>query len=224
MAATVDLQELLQSYGDHLRESVRVALPAVVTAYDAAKQVAECRPVVREPFVGEDGATTFEELPTVPDVPVLWPGGGGFHVHFPLDAGDHVLLVFSDVATGVWRASGEPSEPGDLRRHHLSSCFAVPGVRHDAQALSDAPASGEAAIVAPGGGTVRVSKSGASGEFVALAALVQSALDSLQAAFDAHTHVVATTGTAAAQSGTAAPVASPVGPLGPVASSTLKSD
>lgn len=179
MPASVDLQDLLQSFGDSIRDSVRVALPAVVKSYDETRQVAECQLVVREPVVGEDGATSFEELPIVPDVPVAWAGGGGFHAHFPLAPGDHVLLVFSDVATGVWRQAGKPSEPGDLRRHHLSYCFAIPCVRADGQAFADAPASGEAVIVAPSGGTVRVSKSGASSDFVALAAKVDANFEAI---------------------------------------------
>lgn len=224
MPASVDLQDLLQAYGDHLRESVRVALPAVVTAYDAAKQVAECQLVVREPVVGEDGETSFEDLPVISDVPVQWPSGGGYHLHFPLAKGDHVTLVFSDVATGVWRASGKPGEPGDLRRHHLSYCFAYPGLRSDSQALADAPSAGEAVIVAPPGGHVRVSRPGASAEFVALANLVQEALDAITSAFDAHTHQVTTTGSATTQTGTTLAPAPAIGSLGPVASATLKAD
>ena len=59
-------------------------------------------------------------------------------------------------------------------------------------------------------------------EPVALASLVSARLDALQQAFDAHTHTVATTGTAAAQTGTAEPTGSTVGPLDPVASEVLE--
>lgn len=217
MPASVDLQDLLQAYGDHLRDSVRVALPAVVTAYDATKQVAECQLVVREPVVSEDGETSFEELPIIPDVPVAWPSGGGFHVHLPLAKGDHVTLLFYDVATGVWRASGKPGDPGDLRRHHLSYCVAIPGLRSDSQALADAPASGEAVIVAPGGGTVRVSKSGASSDFVALAAKVDSNFQAIADMFTAWTPVAMDGG--AALKGLASSLS-----FDPVASATLKAD
>ena len=59
-------------------------------------------------------------------------------------------------------------------------------------------------------------------EPVALAALVSARLDALQQAYDTHTHLVTTTGTAAAQSGTAAATTSTVGPLDPVASEVLQ--
>jgi hypothetical protein len=120
-----------------------------------AKQTPEVEISVREPVVDEDGAVATEALPLISDVPVLWPGGGGFHVHLPLAAGDHVLLVFSDLATGVWRSSGQQSDPGDLRRHHLSYCFAIPCVRPDSSPIPRVDGS-DAIVVAPSGKTVTV--------------------------------------------------------------------
>lgn len=61
-------------------------------------------------------------------------------------------------------------------------------------------------------------------DFVALASKVDAAVTAIQAAFDTHTHVVATTGTAAAQSGTAAAVLSPIGPQPPTGSATVRAE
>lgn len=180
--ATVDWQELLQAHGDAVRESVRVSLPALVKSYDHAKQTAEVEIAVREPVVDEEGTVATEALPLISDVPVLWLGGGGFHVHLPLGEGDHVLLVFSDLATGVWRSSGQQSDPGDLRRHHLSYCFAIPCVRPDSAPIPGVDGS-NAFVVAPSGKTVTVAKSGASSDFVALASKVEDELEAIANAF-----------------------------------------
>lgn len=59
-------------------------------------------------------------------------------------------------------------------------------------------------------------------EAVALASLVTARLDAIQQKFDVHTHLVATTGTAAAQSGTASATTGIIGPLEPVASEVLE--
>lgn len=59
-------------------------------------------------------------------------------------------------------------------------------------------------------------------QFAAIAEKVQQALDDIKAAFNSHTHAVATTGSATAQSGTAAPVTSPIATLGPVAAQNVK--
>lgn len=61
-------------------------------------------------------------------------------------------------------------------------------------------------------------------DFVALASLVDDRLQKIQSKFDAHTHDVATTGSSSAQTGTAAAVTSPVGPLAPVASTKVRAE
>lgn len=66
-----------------------------------------------------------------------------------------------------------------------------------------------------GGGT-------AAADFVALAALVKARLDTIQTTFDAHTHAVGTTGSATAQTGTAAATLTLIGPLASVAASNVK--
>lgn len=59
--------------------------------------------------------------------------------------------------------------------------------------------------------------------FVALADLVKAELDDIRAKFDAHQHMVTTSGSPSSHTGTAAPVTSPMGPAGEVASETVKS-
>lgn len=63
----------------------------------------------------------------------------------------------------------------------------------------------------------------ASGNFVALANLVKTRLDALQTAINSHTHAVSTTGTATAQSGTAAPTTNGASGSNDVASAKVRS-
>jgi hypothetical protein len=200
---------------------LHTAIPGKVISYDAAKQTAEVLPVVQRADPNEEGGRTLTRLPVIPNVPVQWPRGGTYALHLPLAKDDHVLLVFSESAIGHWRASGEVAPPGDLRRCSIGYPIAIPGIAPDAVPIADPGTSGEA-VLTVGAGVFRIG--GASAELVALANLVQQALDAIQQKFDAHTHVVATTGSATAQSGNAAAVipAQAIGPLGPVACEKLK--
>ena len=60
--------------------------------YDPMTRRARVQPAVDLLFT--DGSSTPK--PVILDVPVLFPGGGGFTLHFPLVAGDAVMLMFSE--------------------------------------------------------------------------------------------------------------------------------
>jgi hypothetical protein len=182
MAREPTLAEVLRTAIENRLLDVHTAIPGKVVTYDAARQTADVQPMVRHAFRRSDGSTAFEDLPVCPSVPVAWPSGGGFYLHLPLAAGDTVMLVFSQSATGAYRETGQLSPPGDLRRHSPGYPIAIPMRLAVPQVMADAPASGQAvAIVAPGG-HLRVSATGgaASSEFVALSEKVTAQLQALK--------------------------------------------
>lgn len=179
MSLEPTLAEVISGAIDSRLLDAHTALPGRIKSYDATTQTAEVVPVIRNAAPRKDGGIALEDLPVIPNVPIAWPRGGGYYLHFPIAPGDHVLLVFSEAAIGQWRATGETSEPGDVRRHSLSYPFAIPGISPDADAFTDAPES-EALIAVGSGGSLRVSAPGKAGdcEFVALVDKLQSALES----------------------------------------------
>lgn len=183
-----------------------------VESYDPQTQTASVLPVVRRPLKAADGHVGHEDLPVLPNVPVLQPRAGGFFVHLPVVVGDTVLVVFTSDSFAMWRESGAVTNPGDLRRHSLSNAVAIPGVFPAKLALADIPTN-EAVL---GGGVFRVGA--ASADFVALAAKVDTAIANLQQAFDGHTHA-----TAMGPSGPPAPTAA-VGAQASTAATKLKSE
>lgn len=118
---------------------VHTILPGRVVSYDSATQRVDVRPMVRRPVPRADGGVLLEELPIVRSVPVVLPGGGGFHVYIPLAAGDHVLLLCGDLDPARFLDTSEPSDPVDHRRHHLAHAFALPVVRPRADAIAPDP-------------------------------------------------------------------------------------
>lgn len=213
-------QEIISEAIESRLLELHTAIPGKVISYDKATQTAEVVPVVQRAEPREDGGNTLTPLPSIPNVPVGWQRGGGGGLTMPLKPGDHVLLVFNEAAIGHWRASGELAPPGDLRRHSLGYPYALPCGGPESQALTDAAGDGEI-VLTVGDNVFRVG--GASAEMVALANLVQQALDKIQSVFDAHTHPVpgVTAGPAAATSSVTATL---IGTLGPVAATKLKAE
>lgn len=114
---------------------VWTAIPGRVEKYDAATQTADITPVVRRPVTKANDDLIHDDLPVVPNVPVLFPRGGGASITWPLQAGDHVQLIFQTLSFAQWRESGETSDPGDLRLHCLGNAVCVPGLGSNAQTL-----------------------------------------------------------------------------------------
>lgn len=129
MPANVRLEEVIQAANQAQRAGLHTCLPGKVILFDPITTTVTVQPTVKNPvFDVESGERdTPEDPPVIPNVPVVYPRGGGYQVSFPLEPGDHVVLVFSELSTAQWRVSGDLSEPGDVRRHSLGYPFAIPG-------------------------------------------------------------------------------------------------
>lgn len=120
-----------RSLSEPLRRALRqassemhVALPAQIERYDHTEQRADVLPLLRRAYV--DGEV--QDMPVVPDVPVVWPRSGGAQMTMPVRRGDTVLLVFTDRSIDRWLAQGGNVTPDDRRQHDLSDAVAVPGL------------------------------------------------------------------------------------------------
>ncbi len=115
---------------------LRVAMPARIERYDAAKQVVDVAPALKERTENETGTFDVEALPILRNVPVQFPGGGGFALTFPVAVGDECLLIFSDRSLDVWKSKAGQVDPVDVRRHDLSDAVALLGVRSQPNKLA----------------------------------------------------------------------------------------
>lgn len=114
------------------------AIPGKVVKYDSTTRTADVLPVVRRPIATSEDELKHEDLPIIPNVPVLFPSGGGASITWPIVPGDFVQLLIQTLSPQQWRQSGETSDPGDLRLHSLGNAVCVPGLMHNAQALPGA--------------------------------------------------------------------------------------
>lgn len=121
------MREILESFSGDLH----VAIPGVVESYNVATLTADIRPGLKRyvPSRDDEAEDRTEPLPVLPDVPVIWPFGGGLFVHGGLDRGDSVLLVICSTDPGAWRASdGSQVDPSHPLRHGLGGAVAIPGL------------------------------------------------------------------------------------------------
>lgn len=172
MSLEPTLSEVIRDAIESRLLDLHVALPGRVKSYDPATQRADVRIAINRATEGSSGRIVSEEYPVIPNVPVGWTRGGGYSFQCPLEAGDHVLLVFSEAAISQWRVTGDISDPGDLERHGLSYPIAIPCIAPDAEPLPSA-ASG-ALVTTPSGGALSVSEAGGAPEPVAIASKVQA--------------------------------------------------
>lgn len=105
-------------------KTMHTALPAIVTKYDPKGPKIEAKPQIKRLYT--DG--TVLSIPPIVSVPVIFPRTSRFRLSYPLEAGDGVLLVFSERSLETWLARGEDVAPQDKRCYDLSDAIAIPGL------------------------------------------------------------------------------------------------
>ena len=106
---------------------MRVAMPGLITKFDAVKQTVMVQLTVMERMQDPAGQVDVA-IHQLLDVPVVMPRGGGFSLTLPLKAGDECLVVFADLCIDTWWADGGwQNVQYELRRHDLSDAFCIPG-------------------------------------------------------------------------------------------------
>lgn len=128
-------EELLRMTLDADRASLWTALPCQVVSYNAVANTVQAQPTIKAVIQKPDGNQEAVNLPVLPDVPVVFPRGGGATLTFPIAPGDECLVVFSCRNIDSWWQSGGIQMPGDTRRHDLSDGFCIPGPMSQARRI-----------------------------------------------------------------------------------------
>ncbi len=224
MPESVDILDVLDQFREAMLDALHTAMPGKVVSFDSSTCLARVQPMIPRIRIDALGEKTIEQLPEIPDVPIIYPRSGAASIVFPLAAGDGVLLVFSEGALGTWRATGKAVDPGDVRRHSLSHCVAFPGAFPDGSP-SDQIAAGALTVAAA---EVRLGSKLAS-DYVALTSKVDAALAMFVTVFNAHIHAGSPSpGTLTAPSGggpvtgNTAPPTTPMVPALTVAATKVK--
>lgn len=179
----MDIRELSPDYEESLRMLVDTALlhtwtalPGIVQAFDEERMSCDVQVTTMFNQIQTDpktGAATpkWIKMAVIPDVPVVFQGGGGFVLSFKPKAGDECLVIFSSRCISGWWAQGGVQPQPILRHHSLSDGFCIIGPRSfpnvltgisdnaqlrtvDGSAYIELTPTGEVNIKAPGGVTI----------------------------------------------------------------------
>lgn len=130
-----DPEEAMRAAMDGSRATMWTALPGIVVSFDPVAVTASIQPAIKGVVQGQDGKFSGVNLPVLPDVPVVFPHGGGCTLTFPIKPGDEVLVVFSARCIDAWWQSGGIQYPMEPRMHDLSDGFAIPGPMSQAKKI-----------------------------------------------------------------------------------------
>lgn len=112
------------------------AIPGIVQSFDAAAMTVSVQPAIQGVRRNQDGSTSLLTPPLLLDCPVVFPGGGGYTLTFPINQGDEALVIFASRCIDAWWQSSGVQAQVEMRMHDLSDGFAIIGPRSRPRALS----------------------------------------------------------------------------------------
>lgn len=118
-----------------LKAEIWNAMPGIIQSFDPAKMTVVVQPAIQALWRDPLGNQTWQTMPLCLDVPVMFPGGGGCTMTFPLVAGDECLLIFASRCIDAWWQSGGIGVQAEMRMHDLSDGFCLPGPRSQPRVL-----------------------------------------------------------------------------------------
>ena len=133
-------EEIERQKSEDLKAQIRVAMPAIVTSVDLARQVVSVRPALMGKLRCYEGNVTETQYPVLTEVPIAFPRAGGLCITYPVAEGDECLVVFADACIDFWWQSGGVQSPKDSRSHDLSDAIAIFGLSSQPRKLSDVSA------------------------------------------------------------------------------------
>jgi hypothetical protein len=132
----ISLEEILKlSFKSNARKMYTAQPCTVLTVYgEGADQKVDIQPSVNTLYKdGED-----EEHPPIMGVPVIFPASRTSMLSFPINVGDTVLCVFSQVGIDNFKVgAGLPTKPVDYRRFDKRDAIAIPGLFPFSKALNN---------------------------------------------------------------------------------------
>ena len=125
MGEDADFVDTMDTWLQARLESVHTTLPGRIQSYNPDTRMAVVVPGIKLRSLHGD----VIEYKPIAGVPVVWPGCKRFSlIPASLEAGDGVMLHFSEGSIGEWLAGSDIHDPEDETRFSLHDCIAVPGL------------------------------------------------------------------------------------------------
>lgn len=117
--------------------TIWTAMPGIVQSVDFAKNTCSVQLALQSQIADPQGVTRWANMPMLVDCPIVFPGGGGYCLTFPLALGDEVLVLFANRCIDAWWERGGVQTQAELRLHDLSDGFAIPSPRSVPKAITN---------------------------------------------------------------------------------------
>ena len=111
------------------RMDMHTAMPGIIQSFDSVRMTCTIQPAIRGAIVAPNGRAEASDLPLLVDCPVVFPGGGGYVLTYPLKAGDEALIIIAERCIDAWWQSGGVQAAAEYRLQDLSDGFVIPGPR-----------------------------------------------------------------------------------------------
>lgn len=115
---------------------LRCSIPAIVKSVDYTNNppTVTVQIAIKEVVKTPEGPESTAIYP-ISNVPIVLPSAGGFALTLPIAAGDEGLLVFCDMCIDLWWTRGGVQDQFERRRHDISDCGFIPGMRSQAKPI-----------------------------------------------------------------------------------------
>lgn len=190
------------------------ALPAKVVKWDASKQKADCKVLIKQAYFDEEDNRQVESIAVISGVPVMFAGSGTARTITPISDGSLTiggakipattgLLIWCDRSMDKWLSGeGREVDPEFDHQNGFSDAVFIPGLNPFGAPLEDVPTD-YMSIGFDGGMQIKIknnvieagTKDAVQMQLVALSNLVKQQLDAIQSELDAfataygiHTH------------------------------------
>lgn len=129
---TLDLGQTIRLGIEKSLCDLNVAMPCKIVSYDPTKNLAVVQPAFKRKYKSENSAIN---LPTISNVPVVFPRMGDAQLTLPINKGDEGQLLFNQRSIDGWIDSGGEVDPLDSRKFALSDAVFFPGLHSQSKPL-----------------------------------------------------------------------------------------
>lgn len=126
------LKSIIENIIKKLIGEIHTTSIGVIEKFDPETQLATIQPAINylDYFdKGKEYTLTDTKYPLLVNVPVIFPGGGDWHLTFPVKKGDECILMYTERSIGNWKKFGGVGDQSSLgRRHSMQDAIAIVGV------------------------------------------------------------------------------------------------
>ena len=118
------LDGLIKTIIDFNLHNLHTSIPCVVETFNGNGTV-NATPAIKRVLVENNEEIT---LPTLSEIPIIYPSVGKYRITFPIEIGDEGILVFSEREINQFVEKGEVTRPLMYRKHNISDAVFIPAL------------------------------------------------------------------------------------------------